>query len=337
MSQETPTVYILHGDDLHKAEEMLAAMRERLGDPSTAEMNISVFEGAGIQFPEVESAVVSAPFLAPRRIVVLRDFLGRLNSKDKQKRLTSLLERVPPTTACVIHETRSLTRDERGKERKKAHWLLDWAGKTQKSIYIEEMALPQGREMVNWIRKQAKKLGGEIEPYAASMLAEYVDSSTMQAENELEKLLAYVNYARPVEADDVEFFGLTTSGKGDYFALTDALSTGDRRKAQRMVVLLGQEQDPMMIFFGIVGHFRVLLQAREVIDEGGSEQDVQQKLRMHPFRAKKLYAQARKFSLDTLIRLYQRFSEQDYMFKTGAADAGLILEMLAAEFLGQSA
>ena len=47
----------------------------------------------------------------------------------------------------------------------------------------------------------------------------------------MHKLLAYVNYQRAVEIDDVQ--NLTTdSSQGDIFAMVDALSAKDGRKAR---------------------------------------------------------------------------------------------------------
>jgi hypothetical protein len=51
--------------------------------------------------------------------------------------------------------------------------------------------------------EQARQYGGQITPQAAWQLEELVGVQKRLADQEIQKLLAYTNYQRPVEPEDV--------------------------------------------------------------------------------------------------------------------------------------
>jgi hypothetical protein len=78
------------------------------------------------------------------------------------------------------------------------HWLVKWAEKNNKLIQTKAFMLPRLKDMTGWIVNETKNQGGQIEPRAAEMLKDMVGVDTRQAGMEIAKLLAYVNWARPV-------------------------------------------------------------------------------------------------------------------------------------------
>ena len=326
MSDPTPVVYLLHGEDEFAIHKFILAMEEKLGDPATAEMNISRLEGAGLDFDALKNASGAMPFLASRRLVIVENAAKKLNSKPLQEKFFSLVDDLPPTTALVLQEFEIL---------KDKSWLLKWAGSAGGRVLVKAFPLLKGAQLAQWIRKFAQEQGGEIEPQAAHLLAELAGDSPRTAALEIEKLLAYVNYARPVDIDDVENLTAFASGGGDFFVLMEAIGRQDGRKAMDMLMRLFDEQDPFGLFFSLVGHFRLLLQAREIYEGGGQEGTVAQALGIHPFRAKKLTAQAKTISLPVLESIYRRLAEYDLQIKSGQIDAALALETLVATLTAQ--
>ncbi len=132
--------------------------------------------------------------------------------------------------------------------------------------------------MADWIRKYAAEQGGEISFQAAALLAESVQDSPRMAALEVDKLLAYVNYQRPVDVDDVEAAAAFGGGPVDYFAFLDAIAARNSRKAMAMLEKLLDERDHLGLFFSLVGHFRLVLQTREIYENGGQDQAVAKQL-----------------------------------------------------------
>jgi DNA polymerase-3 subunit delta len=84
--------------------------------------------------------------------------------------------------------------------------------------------LPRPWEMSGWIVNETKSQGGEIEPAAAAKLAEMVGLDTRQAGQEIAKLLAYVNWERQVQVQDVEAVSIVTAES--IFGFVDTVGDG---------------------------------------------------------------------------------------------------------------
>jgi DNA polymerase-3 subunit delta len=81
----------------------------------------------------------------------------------------------------------------------------------------------------------------------------------------------------------------------------------------------------------IVRQYRLLIQIKELSSSGLSVGQIATRLRTAPFVVHKIAAQARRFSLDHLLRAYQRLVEADEAIKTGRLEAALALELLVSE------
>ena len=326
MSEAVPVVYLLHGDDDFGMAEFIHSMIEKMGDPSMAEMNTTRFDQGSFNLNSLQAAVSAVPFLAARRLVIVEDVSHQLTKKADKEKFTALLENLPPTTALVLTESRLL-------ETKK-DWLLKWANQAGEMAYQRNFSVPKGTRMIDWIRKYAADQGGEISHQAAALLAESVQEVPRMAVMEVDKLLAFVNYARPVDVDDVEIAAAFVGGQGDYFTFMDAIAARNGRKAMDMLQKLLEEQDAIPLFFSLVGHFRLVLQAREIYENGGQEDTLAKQLSIHPFRAKKILLQARTLSQADLEQMYLRMQQIDLEIKTGKIDGGLALESLVLELTG---
>jgi DNA polymerase III subunit delta len=322
-----PVIYLLHGDDEFAMTQFIADMETKVGDPGTAAMNITRLDGRTYNLDQLLSVASTMPFLARRRLVILSEFSGRVSGETARKSFTGMLEKVPATTALVLIEPKPLT-SWSDRKKGKLHWLEKWATQQGDGVLIKEFSLPKGRALIGWIQEQARQAGGQFAPQAAELLATLVDEDPRQANQEIHKLLTYVNYRRPVEPDDVQ--NLTAdSNQGDIFAMVDAIGLQDSRTAASMLHRLLETQEPISLFGMIVRQFRLLLLAREVLDQGG---DVPRQLHIHPFVADKISVQARRFRLSDLEAVYHRLVDLDEAIKTGKIEAEIGLDTFIATF-----
>jgi len=326
--ENIPAIYIFHGEDELAINEFVDKLIAKMGEPSMAMMNITRLEGQSLNLEELRSAVSAMPFLTDRRLVIVTNPLSGLKSPDVREKFIKLLEQTHPSTALVLIEYRTL----KGQNSKK-HWLERWARKNQKQAYIKVFPLPRGGAMVNWIQSRAESLGGKFTPRAAGVLASLVGGDKQLADQEIRKLLAYVNYLQPVQVDDVE--NLTAIiPEADIFVMVDALGNRDGKRAMWMLHRLLEAQDPIPVFGMVVRQFRLLLLAREVLDRGGNERDVARALKIHPYVAGKITQQAHHFTMPTLERAYHRLLGMDEAMKSSQVPGDLALDTLVAEFTG---
>ena len=339
MAAEKPTVYILRGDDREQIESRLHDFSARLGEPDMAEMNTSHLEGKSTSLNDLRSAALAMPFLTERRLVIMEEalhpFAGRGKEKDREA-FTTLLESLPQTTALVlvIPDSRKYRKGTFEWETlKNNHWLIKWTNQHAEQVMILDCALPTDAEMTQWVRAKAAELGGSLTPAAVSILVEYVGNNTQRAVQEITKLLTYVNYDRPVDDDDVHRL-TAQEQQASIFDMVDAIGDRDGQEAVKTLHILLEDSDPLPLFGMIVRQFRLLLQAREILDSGGSQADIAQQLKQHPYVAQKISGQARHFSLPALESVYHRLLQIDVKGKSGGMDVGLALDVLIAELAG---
>ena len=329
MAKQPPVVYLVYGEDEFSISKFATEIENKLGDPASKMLGTTHFEGNSLSLDELENAVKALPFLTNRRLVVVTDPLARLNNPALQKKFISILEQTPPTTALVLLVFRDFEAYKR--KYKKEHWLLRWARSAGEKVYIRPFNLKKGMVLANWIQEQAIEAGGKFTPQAAALLASLVGEDTRLAYQEIQKLLAYTNYQRPVEPDDVELL-TAFAGQADIFVLVDALGNLDGKQAVTMLRRLQETQDVLSIFGMVVRQFRLLLQAREILDNGGQVNDVTKQIGLHPFVAGKITAQARNFSLPTLESVYHKLLDVDESIKTGLMEGDTALDTFVAAF-----
>lgn len=119
--------------------------------------------------------------------------------------------------------------------------------------------------------------------------------------------------------------------EGNIFSLTDALGERNAVKAMQEFQLLTEKSDVMELSGMIHRQFRLLIQAREIIDEGGSVQQIEKELKVLNFVARKLYTQAQRFSMRQLVEIFSRLLDIDEGIKTGGMPGQTAYELLIAD------
>jgi DNA polymerase-3 subunit delta len=323
MAGDTPVVYVLHGEDEFGIAHFLSELSARLGDAATASMNTTRLDGSAISLEELRGATFALPFLAPRRLVIVSNLLGRWNTQELQKKFIHLLEQLPATTALALVEQHKLADD---------HWLFAWARGAGSRAYVRRFGLYKDGDMAQWIQQQAKQAGGQMAPAAARVLAHMVGTDTRLAYQEVQKLLAYAGYKRTVEAEDVETLSVAVFNER-IFALIDALAAQDSKRASRLLRQFLEEEDPGYVMAMIVRQFRLLLLAREILDQGGLAKEVRSRLKLRTdFEAGKITEQARGFSLPTLEGVYRSLLDIDEAIKSGRIEDEVALDGMVAGF-----
>lgn len=325
MSRRAPTFYVFHGSDEFSCHAQLQAMRAQMGDPSLAELNITVLDGKTASAAEVLSSARAIPFLGDKRLVIVEEMLSwwtrKGASKSDKAGLETLAEGLAdlPDWARVVFVERETLSDKNP--------ILQLA-KTAPGGYHKEFNPP--RNPVQWITNHAHaEYGTEIERPAATALAAVIGEDLRAADSEIAKLAAYTGGERPITEADVR---LLTSYKAEVqvFDMVDALGKRDGATASRLLHRLLDEAEPLRLFALIIRQFRLLILAREHLNTGGTAGQLSQAIGVHPFVAEKIAAQVRAFSLEQLKQIYHFLLDTDLGIKTGKVDGVLALDLLIA-------
>ncbi|MCB9450171.1 MAG: DNA polymerase III subunit delta [Anaerolineaceae bacterium] len=327
MSKPTPTFYILHGDDLFTLEQALGEFRAKMSETDNGDLNTSEFDGTTASVPEIINAVSSYPFLADKRMVIVKGMLATITrkgagetGKKAVEQLIDALPNLPDWARLIFVERESLS--EKNK-------LVKLAQDTETG---HEKSYTAPKDATGWIIKRAQEdYGAEIEPRAAVALSAVIAGDLARADAELVKLVSYVNGERPITEADVDLL-TPYLAEARVFDMVDAMTEGRTQAALQGLHRLLQEkdEDPFRIYGMMVRQFRLLLLAKEYLAGGGYPKDMASALGMAPFVAKKMAQQSRGFSLEQLDRIYRALSETDTQMKTGQINPDLALDLLIA-------
>jgi DNA polymerase-3 subunit delta len=331
VTEEGPEIYIFDGDDEYAIRESIDKLRSRLGDAAIADMNITTLDGRSTSLAQLKDAVATVPFLATKRLVILTHPTAWPKEKPAQAEFINYLAAKKTSSKLVLVEYDFLTSDK-DRRQNRIHWLEKWAISAEQSrrVYLRHHPRPSGGLMVRWIQEHAKSLGGQMTNQAAVALANQVGDDTRLASQEIVKLLTYVNYARPVEIDEVEHLTPLSAKIGD-FELVNAIRDRDTRKAQALLQRSLQDDDPLRLLQSIVYQMRLLIIAREILDEHATINDIPNSLKIGYYPAKLALESAPRFSMKFLEAIYHRLLGADEAIKTGQIEPELALELLVIE------
>ena len=318
-----PNLHFLFGNDEFAISRRLKQFESDFADPTSADMNTARFDARSLGEDDLNNAVNAMPFLAKQRLVLLANPSAKYNNPSARKKFLEFIEKAPETTRLVMYES------VEPKEMEK-HWLVKWTEKNSKLIQTKAFVLPRLKDMTGWIINETRQQGGQIDPRAAEMLKDMVGVDTRQAGMEIAKLLAYVNWARPITSQDVESVSIVTAQQS-VFDFVDALSNGNGKSAQHLLHRLLETEEPFTLWGMVVRQFRLLIQAREILDGQGNKDDVARLLGVHPFVAEKTTQQATRFSIESLESIYRKLLRIDEGVKTSQVTLDLAMDTLVVE------
>lgn len=318
-------IRILHGDDVSAIDDELAKIVEEQKATGMADFNLTALYGKGLSANDFSNAVLAAPFMTDSRVVILHEPLAMAGGRDGNQKFLKLLEEIPPTT--ILYPVIKDTFERKDWEKLgKTSFLRKWVEKNPDKAELRTHQLPAVSAMPSWIMKKAVAMGGKFDGSGASALAAAVGNDTQTAAHEIEKLLLYVNFTRPVDADDVnELVSGVTSVS--VFDMVDALVVGNSKVALSKLHQLEETEEIPQLFSMIVRQFRLLVQTRSILDRGGRQDDVRSELGQIPFVAEKLCRQASAFTTEKLRTIYSQLLEFDYQFKTSQSDPEAALDL----------
>jgi DNA polymerase-3 subunit delta len=180
------------------------------------------------------------------------------------------------------------------------------------------------------IRQEARRLGGQFSLEAAQALASHTGNQTRLASQEITKLLTYVDYRRTVEAEEVEEL-VTSGGQADIFQLVDSAAQGNASQALKHLHRLLDTQEPAYIYTMLVRQFRLLVLARECVEDHLTQVDhAANALHQPRFVVEKALNQCRRFSTPQLDAIYRRLLAIDVEVKTSQIPIVLALDTFIA-------
>jgi len=262
-------------------------------------------DGEDVEFARISEALTSLPFLASKKMVVLRRPSANKQFVDEAEKL---LADLPETTDAIIVEPKLDKRLGYYKFLKKAtdfreYKQLDLAG------------------MARWLADEAKSRGGSLSVRDAQYLAERVGLDQQLLANELDKLLLY---DPKITRESIELLTEATP-QSTIFELLEAAFGGNTKRA----MALYQEQRAMKIEAPqIIAMLAWQLHVLALIKAAGdrSADEIAAEAKISPFVVRKSQNIARKLTLQQLKQLVAELTDIDVRSKRTNLDVDEALQ-----------
>ena len=311
-------VYLLYGEEVY----LKNLYKKKLKDavlPSGDTMNLSAYEGKGIQIREVIERAETLPFFADRRLVLIENS-GFFKAASPE--LAEYIPRMPEETCMVFVESEV---DRRGKLYK----AVSSAGRAV------ELKRQNEKTLMNWVLSALRKEKKNITSATMELFLTRTGSDMEFIQNELEKLLCYTAGRDVITSEDVEQI-CTVRTENKIFDMINAVSEGKQKRALALYYdLLSLKEPPMRILYLITRQFNLLMQVKDMLEQGFSQDTIAQKLKIQSFIVRNCARQARSFGLKELKTVVKDCVDMEEAVKSGMMNDTMGVELLIVKYSGE--
>lgn len=303
------TIFLFFGENTFLLAGELKRWRTEFEKKFGGDINVALLEeNDALTSNEIRTALESAPFLADKRLVIIKNFLKNGESQDQEK-IAGFLEKIPESTVAVFYEEASP--DKRTKLFRKLKEIAE----------IKEFFLLSESQTLAWIKKQATLENLRMGPGVEKTLLEQTGPNLWALDSELKKISAYCKN-RAATAEDIKLLtspNLSTS----IFKLTDVISEKRTDQAINLFhILIESGEDIYRAFAMLIRHFRILLLLADLLAHGTKKTELFTEMKkynaeFHPYAISQATKQVQNFSLEQLKKIYGKLAELDLQMKIG--------------------
>ena len=350
-------IVLLVGPDDFSRNEAFAALKAQHNRDGALAQNTTVLDARNLTLEQLRAAALTVPFLAEFRFVRVDGLCARIQSGarptspgrppppeagrgtppeagrgNRRKRDSGEWDALPDLLAAIPPTTLLLFLDDEANPANPIRRAVAAVGE------VREFPLPRERDLVPWITRRAQTIGLSLTPGAGQLLAQWVGAHLWVLASELEKLKTY---AAGAAVDEAAVRSLVAPAyETTIFRFVDAVAEGRPAAALNALALLRGQEEPQRIISMLARQFRLLIVAREILDQGGRVADVQQTLALPDFVARRVTEQARRFRQPTLDAAIPRILQAEVQIQNywqdrpGGVQQDLAVELLVADLAG---
>ena len=275
---------------------------DELVDSFTAEhgeLAVQKIDAEEVEAPAILEAIQSLPFLASRKLVVLRNLSA---NKPAAEQIEQIIDSAGDGTDIIFHEPSP-------DKRTVFYKVLKSRTELQEYSELDVHGLAQ------WLSEEAKKLGGKISSADANYLVERVGPNQELLANELEKLLTY---NPEILRQDID--ALTVKNpQSKVFDLLDATFSGHKKRALELYgEQRAQKVEPQAIIAMMAWQLDLI--ALAMYGKGKDANKIAKDAGVSPYPVMKAQRLAAKLDERKLKQLVQEALEMDELGKTTPLD-----------------
>lgn len=304
-------VYLLYGEESYLKKQYGQKLRQALAKPDDT-MNASFYEGKNINPGEMIDLAETLPFFAERRLIFVENS-GVFKSSCEE--LADYMKHIAEATCFVFVEDEVDKRGKMYKAVRNAGRVVEFPRQTQEIL-------------TRWILSRIKRENKKITQPVLQLFLEKTGDDMENIDKELEKLFCYTLEREVIAAEDVEAV-CTVQTTGKIFEMVDKIAEKQQKQALELYYdLLALKEPPMRILFLIARQFGILLQVKDLRQQGYDNKFIASKVKIPEFAVRKNMAQAGRFTLKQLKEAVEDCVQMEEEVKTGSLNDRMAVELL---------
>ena len=328
-----PSLSLFTGTDQGQFEVMKSQVLRQIGYDS-ADLNFAYFDMKEVVYKDVELELVSLPFFADEKIVILDHLVDITTAKkrfltdDELKSFEEYLANPSPTTKLLIFAEGKLD------SKRRLVKLLKRDAKVFDSVEAKEQELRQ------YFQKWSQKEGLQ---FANQSFENLLIKSGFQFSEIQKNLLFLQSYKEDsvIEEEDI-VNAIPKTLQDNIFDLTQFILTKKMDQARDLVRdLTLQGEDEIKLIAVMLGQFRTFTQVKILAESGQTESQIASSLGSYlgrnpnPYQIKFALRDSRGLSLSFLKQAISYLIETDYQIKTGLYEKGFLFEKALLQIASQ--
>ena len=328
-----PSLSLFTGTDQGQFEVMKSQVLKQIGYDS-ADLNFAYFDMKEVVYKDVELELVSLPFFADEKIVILDHFVDVTTAKkrfltdDELKSFEEYLDNPSSTTKLLIFAEGKLD------SKRRLVKLLKRDAKVFDAVEAKEQELRQ------YFQKWSQKQDLQFTNHSFENLLIKSGFQFSEIQKNLLFLQSYKSDGVIEEKDIVEAIPKTL--QDNIFDLTQFILTKKMNQARDLVRdLTLQGEDEIKLIAVMLGQFRTFTQVKILSDSGQTESQIASSLgsflgrNPNPYQIKFALRDARGLSLSFLKQAISYLVETDYQIKTGLYEKNFLFEKALLQIASQ--
>jgi len=273
------------------------------------DMGLERIDGEEADYQRIHEALTSLPFLASKKLVVLRTPGAQKKFADS---FADLVPAIPETTDVIIHEPKL---DKRG----------NYYKALKKHTELIECTELDGPGLVRWLVASAKQEGAELRPGEAMHLIELLGTNQQLLASELAKL---TSYDPRITRQHIDLL-VEPMPQSNIFMLLDAAFAGNAKRALELYEdQRRQRVEPLAILAMIAWQLHIFAIVKTAGER--SPETIAKEAKLNPYVVKKSQAAIRRISFGQLQEWIRALTDLDTRLKSQSIDAD---EALANQIL----
>lgn len=325
---------LLCGEEQYLVHWAVELLMDQYLNKACESLDFTRLEPDGLSLDKIKESCETLSMMSPKRVVLIPEFPPALGQKlrgfseSDEKELLEYFKDIPET--CLLIITAGLP-DPKNKKKSKLQTAVNKLG----TVY--DFGPLSGPQLRSFIVKRLKNSGKLCRNSVIEMLIEdsgygnkEIDYNLYNLENDIKKVIAHSSEDEILSSDVA--LTISTNLETNVFAMLDAISRNRKDEAYRLLHnLLVSGEGVYKLLALISSQLELILEVKEMRDEGMGLPQMQKTLGVHEFRIKKAMGVTEKYSTDGLKRILSKAYEIDGNIKTGLLDQTLALELFVAE------